>query len=147
MNSIQSRIDALIDELGAIEAADERFIFLVDWAKNAKPYPEKYREDVFKVPGCLSSLWIHPSCENGRCYFDVDSDAQIPKGIAVVLAHIFSGEYADDILACDMSFTDTLGISKFLSKNRRNALGHICNYIMSYAAQVAGGSAARTVNA
>lgn len=137
MSSIKAKINALIEELGSIDDVDDRFVYLIECAQGAKEYPEKYREDLFRVPGCLSHLWIHPYCEGDFCYFEVDSDAQIPKGIAVVLSSIFSGERAQDIIDCDLSFTEDLGISNFLSPNRRNSLSHICNYIRAYAEQVA----------
>lgn len=133
MSDISSKIENMIEDLGSISDPQDKFVYIVERAKSAPDFPEEAKIDQFRVPGCLSHMWIYPRSEGNICYYQVESDAQIPKGIAVLITELFDGQAASDIIATDVEFIKDLGIAHLLSPNRRNALSHIISYVKAYA--------------
>jgi len=124
---------ALVAALSRIGDQNEKFRYLVDLGRKAPPYPEEFRNETFIVKGCISQLWLHPNFNDGMVYFDIDSDAAIPKGIAAILAKVYSGCSPDEILSHDPSFLTEVGIEQHLSMNRRNGLSNLIKQIKLYA--------------
>lgn len=110
-------------------------MYIVDQSKKAKHLAAEYQTDAYRVEGCLSNLWFVPSYRDGLCYFDVDADSHIVRGIALVLARYYSGEAPVEILKNDPSFLSEVGITQHLSPNRRNGLSRLWEKIRGFAAE------------
>lgn len=124
--------DKIIADLKAIGDQDEKFRFIIKRGKELPAYPEEFRSDDFLVKGCVSQLWLHPELREGRVYFQVDSDATIPKGIAAILADVYSGLTPDEVVGLDPSFLSEVGVEQHLSMNRRNGLASLTKQIKMY---------------
>ena len=58
----------------------EEFQFLPDWeekygeiirlGRKLPEYPDKFRDEKYKVKGCQSQVWLHPEYKDGKIYFD-----------------------------------------------------------------------------
>lgn len=84
-----------------IDEWDERYKYLIDLGRNLAPYPEDKRDDVHKVRGCASQVWLNPREEDGALYFDGDSDAHIVKGLVALLIALYAGRPAKEIADLD----------------------------------------------
>ena len=60
--------------------------------------------------------------EDGRIYFNADSDAIITKGIISLLIRIYSGRTPEEILSSDFSVVEKIGLKENLSPTRANGL-------------------------
>jgi cysteine desulfuration protein SufE len=80
-------------------------------------------------------LWFIPEFKEGKCYFRVDADSHIVRGIAVVLAEFYSGHSPAEILQNDPGFLSTVGITQHLSPNRRNGLSRLWDKIRGFAVE------------
>lgn len=109
-------------------------MYVVDLAKKAEHLPPELRTDTYRVEGCLSNLWFVPEFRDGRCYFKVDGDSHIVRGIALLLANFYSGELPAEILKHDPIFLSEVGITQHLSPNRRNGLSRLWEKIRTFAA-------------
>ena len=122
----------IVTALTNIEDQNEKFRYLVNLGREAEEYPEAFRSDDFKVKGCISQLWLHPRLEEGKVFFSVDSDASIPKGIAALLARVYSGCTPEEVLGIDPAFLMEIGVEQALSMNRRNGLSNLIKQIRLY---------------
>ena len=125
----------LIDDLSLLPSAQDRLMYVVDRAKKSPPLPEGLRNAETRVEGCLSNLWFILEFKEGKCYFRVDADSHIVRGIAVVLAEFYSGHPPAEILQNDPAFLSTVGITQHLSPNRRNGLSRLWEKIRGFAAE------------
>jgi cysteine desulfuration protein SufE len=132
--SLDAKKRELVEDLGLLPTAQDRLMYIVDQAKKTKHLPAEFRTDSYRVEGCLSNLWFVPEFRDGRCYFQVDADSHIVRGIALVLAHFYSGESPTDILKHDPAFLSEVGITQHLSPNRRNGLSRLWEKIRAFAA-------------
>lgn len=99
---------------------NERYKFLIDLARKAKPFPEEFRLDNFKVHGCMSQVWLVPKLEEGVVKYFSDSDAMIVKGTVTLVSDIYSGNSPQDIVDNNKNLMEELDLGNILSMNRRN---------------------------
>jgi cysteine desulfuration protein SufE len=131
--SLTEKRQALIDDLTTLPDAEERFTYLLAKAKKWVPLDGALKTDARLLPGCVSRLWLYPEFRDGRCWFGMDADALISKGIAAVVCGFYSGESPADIVATEPDFLAEAGLTQVLSANRSNALTNLRRRIKAYA--------------
>lgn len=129
----------------AFEEIAETFDFLDDWEDRYRHVIDMGRampamDDALKVPatkvdGCASQVWIQPCIEDGRFYFDGDSDAMIVKGLIAVLQALYTGVPVADVAAVDAhAELGRLGLNDHLSAQRSNGVRAMIERIQTVAA-------------
>lgn len=136
--TLEEKKNELIDDLSLLPSAQDRLMYVVDRAKKTPPLPEDLRTPATRVEGCLSNLWFIAEFRDGRCFFKVDADSHIVRGIAIVLAEFYSGHSPEEILQNDPAFLSTVGITQHLSPNRRNGLSRLWDKIRTFAVEQSG---------
>ena len=132
--SLETKKRELVEDLSLLPTAQDRLMYIVDQAKKTKHLPPEFQTDTYRVEGCLSNLWFVPDFRDGRCYFNVDGDSHIVRGIALLLANYYNGETPAEILKHDPTFLSEVGITQHLSPNRRNGLSRLWDKIRTFAA-------------
>lgn len=74
------------------------------------------------VQGCQSTMYMHSFAQDGKVFFEGESDALISSGLAQILIRVYSGETPETILKCPPTYLEELGISASLTPNRANGL-------------------------
>jgi cysteine desulfuration protein SufE len=131
--TLSEKRQALIDDLTTLPDAEERFVYLLSKAKKWPPMEPSLKTDARLLPGCVSRLWLYPEFRDGRCWFKMDAEALISKGIAAVVCGFYDGETPADILATEPDFLAEAGLTQVLSANRSNALANLRKRIKAYA--------------
>lgn len=132
--TLEEKKRELIDDLSLLPSAQDRLMYIVDKAKKTPQLAPEFRTDAYRVEGCLSNLWFVPEFLEGKCFFRVDGDSHIVRGIAILLADYYSGHSPNDILRQDPAFLSEVGITQHLSPNRRNGLSRLWEKIRQFAA-------------
>lgn len=131
--TILEKRDALVETLSLLPDNDERFTYLIAAGRRYPTMDPKDRLDERLLPGCISRLWLLPEYRDGLCYFAMDADAQITKGIAAIVCQLYSGETPQDIIALEIDFLAEVGVTQLLSPNRRNGLSSLRARIKAFA--------------
>jgi cysteine desulfuration protein SufE len=132
MTQITEKIEYWGSNLKLLEGLD-RFQYLIEQAKIAKPMKEEYKIKEFQIHGCASKLWVVPELRQDRMFLTVDSDAFITKGTAAIIADIFDGQSLSEILAVSKEDIKKLGIIEILTPQRQNGLSNMITTIQRYA--------------
>ena len=131
---INQKKQLVIAKFSEISDKDERLRAIIEMGRNLPQMEDSLKIDPFLVRGCISRAWLAPRRgDDGRVFFEADSEAMIVKGIIAVLLEVYSGATAGEIEATDPSFLAEIGISEHLSMNRRNGLANIVKTIQNYA--------------
>jgi|TARA_B100000123_G_scaffold256007_1_gene218837 cysteine desulfuration protein SufE len=132
MTQITEKIEYWSANLKLLEGMD-RFQYIIEQARMAKPLNEKYRIKEFQIHGCASKLWVVPEMRQDRLFLTVDSDAFITKGTAAIIADIFDGQSCREISLVTKEDVKKLGIIEILTPQRQNGLSNMIQTIQRYA--------------
>lgn len=123
----------LIDEFAFFDDWEQRYEYVIEQGKSLPAMPDKDKTEDKLIRGCQSQVWIKVRTENEKLYFEADSDAILPRGIAAMLVRIYSGQPIEDILKSNEDFIKTIGLQEFLSPTRANGLLAMIKQIKYYA--------------
>jgi cysteine desulfuration protein SufE len=126
--------DILLENLSFIDDWEEKYSYILELGKKLLPFPEKYKNDTFKVKGCVSQVWLYPDIQNNQFYFLGDSDSLLVKGLIAVILIIYNHLSKSEIL--QINFTEkfkALGLSEHLTPQRSNGVFSMIAKIQEYA--------------
>ena len=112
----------VVDEFSMFDEWLDKYEYLIELGKSLKSYPETEKTDDRLIKGCQSRVWLDYKIEDGRIWFNADSDAIITKGIISLLIRIYSGRTPEEIMSSDFSVVDKIGLKENLSPTRANGL-------------------------
>ena len=121
-------IDELIENFSLIEDWEERYRYVIELGKELEPLPEAAHNESNKVRGCASQVWVETNVQarlgqSPVLAFRGDSDAQIVKGLVLIVLAYYSGRGADEILQRNaLDLFEQLGLSAHLTPQRSNGV-------------------------
>ena len=130
--NIEEKITYYKKSLDFFEDRMDKYKFLLEQGKKAKPFPEEYRQDNFKVSGCQSQVWLVPFFSNKLLSFHTDSDAFISKGMITILSDIYGNNKPNDILNSDFKLIKKLNLDVLLTPGRTNGVYSMLKKIKEY---------------
>ena len=133
MKTIEEKINYYKESLDLFDDGMDKYKFLIDQAKNAKIFPEEFRNDSFKVSGCQAQVWLVPQLKENKLSFYYDSDAFISKGMVTILCDIYGDRNPSEIKNSDFSMLNTLELDTLLTPGRRNGVYSMLEKIKEYA--------------
>jgi cysteine desulfuration protein SufE len=120
--SLAIREQEIIDEFEVFGDWMDKYEYLIELGKEAPPIDEAYQSDEYRIRGCQSQVWLRAWKEDGKVFFEADSDAFITKGIIALLIRVLSGLTPEEILHAELGFVDKIGLKAHLSPTRSNGL-------------------------
>ena len=133
MKTIEEKINYFRENLELFDDNMDKYKYLLDQAKNAKPFPEEFRQDSFKVDGCQAQVWLVPYIKEEKLCFHSDSDAFISKGMVTILCKIYGGRKPNEIAKSNFELLSTLDLNTLLTPGRRNGVYSMLMKIKEYA--------------
>jgi cysteine desulfuration protein SufE len=131
--------DEIRENFLLLDEWDDRYRYIIELGRMLAPLPESCRDEVHKVQGCTSQVWlatsVKPNGEGGPVLsFVGDSDAHIVRGLIAILFALYSGRHAHEILSTDaIALFDQIGLREHLTPQRSNGLRAMVERIRSEA--------------
>ena len=120
--SIQEKLKELDEVFMLFDDPKDKFVQLMDMAKESEELNENEKIDVNKISGCTSRAWVvaDPN-DNDTFSFRTDSDALIVKGLLTILQKIFTNQNVEDILKIEsQDILRSIGLEKTITSQRTN---------------------------
>lgn len=133
LKSIAEKQREVVEEFEFFEDWTDKYEHIISLGKSMKSLDEQYKTDDNIIKGCQSKVWLHAYVEDGKVYFEADSDAIITKGLISLISSIFSGHSPKEIAEASMDFIDEIGLREHLSPTRSNGLLSMVKQIKFYA--------------
>ncbi len=132
--SMLPTFDEILANFEFIDDWEERYRYIIELGKLMPRLPEDAYNDVNKVRGCASQVWLETTVErrDGEPVLVLrgDSDAHIVRGLVALIIALYSGKPASEALAVDASeIFDELGLSEHLTPQRSNGVRAIVERI------------------
>ncbi len=135
---IQQKYNKYKDDLDALIEPMDKYHYLIKQGKDTA-LDDEYKIDSFNVNGCQSTVYLVPKHNNNTIDFMADSNSAITKGLATIVADIFSGSTKLEIQGTDINtMIDGLQLPTILSPSRRNGAFNMFKKIKDYAKCVVG---------
>lgn len=112
---------------------ESRLFYLMDLGKKLPVMNDEHKTEDYVVKGCQSKVWLFPKFENGKIYFEADSNTEITKGLVYLLVNLWNGRSSDEILSTDLFFIDKIGMSKMIGSQRSNGFANMIKQMKMYA--------------
>ena len=132
MTSVEDKIKYYKENMELFDDDMDKYKYLLDQAKNAKLFPEEFRQDSFKVDGCQAQVWLVPYIKDNNLCFHSDSDAFISKGMVTILSDIYGNRKPDEIANSNFDLLTTLQLDTLLTPGRRNGVYSMLMKIKEY---------------
>jgi len=133
MQTLEEAKQAVIEDFSMFDEWLDKYEFLIDKGKSLDEYPEENKTEDKLIKGCQSRVWLDWKLEDGKLFFNADSDAIITKGIISLLIGVYSGRTPDEIASDDFGFINEIGLKENLSPTRANGLVSMINTIKTVA--------------
>jgi len=128
-------IDDIIENFDLLEEWDDRYRYLIELGRELAPLPEASHNEVNKVRGCASQVWLetHVTQDGApRLTFLGDSDAHIVRGLVYLVLALYSGRPAREIVETDaQTLFARLGLDAHLTPQRSNGVRSMVERIKS----------------
>lgn len=131
--TVQETQALIVTEFEQYPDWEDRYKRIIELGRLLPPIDDSIRSDKFKLSGCQSQVWINAKLEDGKIFFEADSDAAIVKGLIAILIRVYSGQTPDEIIYNPPFFLNKIGIDKHLSPTRKNGLAAMMKQIQMYA--------------
>ena len=133
--SVQTQADEIRDTFAFLDDWEARYEHIIDLGKSLPAMSADDMQDVYKVPGCASQVWIVPEESAGSLVsFRAGSDAILVSGLIALLAELFNNQPGSEILEFDApAFFSEIGLDEALSAQRANGLRSMLGRIQNLA--------------
>ena len=131
-------LDAIVQRLAGTSDPKRRYEYVLWLAKGLPPLPEAFRQDAFKVKGCVSQVYVVGQLSDGRLHWQGDSDAAITKGLLALLIKGLEGLTPEQAAAVDPGFIAQTGLQASLTPSRANGFINIFRSMQAQAQALAG---------
>ena len=121
-------LDEILETFDFLDDWEDRYKYLIDIGRSLPSLPDAEKNDVNKVRGCVSQVWLVTETSrnsNGDLIISYrgDSDALIVQGLVAIVLALYSGKTAREILDVDVDgLFGKLGLQDHLTPQRSNGL-------------------------
>ena len=131
--NIAEKEKEIIEEFDLFDEWTDKYQYIIEIGQKLKPLDDKYKLDENKIKGCQSSVWLHAFGENGKVFFEADSDSVFVKGEIALLMRVLSGQKAEEIVNAELKFIDVLGLRQHIAVTRANGLASMIKQMKLFA--------------
>lgn len=129
----------IAEEFELFDDPMERYEHLIDMGRELPGIDEAFKRDEYVVKGCQSTVWLRAFTEDGRIYFQADSNTAITKGIVGLLVQVLSGLTPQEVVDHPLGFIDAIDLRSHLTSQRSNGLNAMIARMRAFAAGLADG--------
>ena len=131
------KLDQMVERLKGTADPKRRYEYVLWLAKKLQPLPDNYRNDAFKVKGCVSQVYVVGQLVDGKLHWQGDSDAAITKGLLALLIEGLEGLEPAAAAAIDPAFLSETGLQASLTPSRANGFLNILKLMQAQAQALA----------
>ena len=133
MSTGSDSLDAIVERLRGTSDPKRRYEYVLWLAKKLAPLPDEFRQEVFKVKGCVSQVYVVGQLVDGKLHWRGDSDAQITKGLLALLIAGLEGLEPNQAAGLDPGFLAETGLQASLTPSRANGFLNILKMMQAQA--------------
>lgn len=123
--SLPTSLARIVQRFQRISQPKQRYEELLWFAKRLEEFSESDKVAENKVPGCVSQVYITAQLDDGKVWFQGDSESQLVKGLVALLVEGLNGLSPAEILQVSPDFIQDTGLNVSLTPSRTNGFYNI----------------------
>lgn len=131
--TINEKQEEIIADFELFDDWEGKYEYIIDLGKSLSGIPEEFKTEENIIKGCQSIVWLRAFTNDGKVYFEGDSEAIIVKGLVSMLLKVFSGHKPEEILHSEPYFIEKVGLASHLAQTRSNGLASMVKQMKTYA--------------
>lgn len=131
--SIEEIEKEIIEEFELFDEWSDKYQYIIELGQKLPPLDDKFKIEENKIKGCQASVWLNSYHEDGKVFFEADSDSVFVKGEIGLLIRVLSGQNADDVVNAELKFIDAIGLRQHIAVTRANGLASMIKQMKLFA--------------
>jgi cysteine desulfuration protein SufE len=133
-------IETIQEDFASLDDWEDRYRYVIELGHSLEPLSEAAHNDVNKVRGCVSQVWLECERRNGAggqtiLHYRGDSDSHLVRGLIAIAIALFSDQAPARVLSLDaFGAFRALGLEQHLTPQRSNGVRAMVERIRADAA-------------
>ena len=119
------KLDKIVQKFKRRDNPKQKYEQLLWYGKKLPEMAESAKTPENKVSGCVSQVYITSKLEDGKIFYQGDSDAQLVKGLVAFLITGLNGLTPTEIITLTPDFIEETGLQVSLTPSRANGFFNI----------------------
>ena len=133
METLGKTEDLIVEEFELFDDWADKYQYIIELGQKLPSLDEKHKIEENKIKGCQSSVWLNAFADDGKIYFEADSDSTFVKGEIALLIRVLSGREPGEIVNSELTFLDRIGLRQHIAVTRANGLSSMIKQMKLYA--------------
>jgi len=133
MKTMQEIENEIVEEFELFDEWSDKYMYIIELGQKLPPLDDKYKKDENKIKGCQSSVWLNGYKNDGKVFFEAESDSTFVKGEIALLIRVLSNQAPDEVVNSKLEFIDKIGLRQHIAATRANGLASMIKQMKSYA--------------
>lgn len=122
---LPEKLDKIVQKFQRRDNPKQKYEQLLWYAQKLEAMAESEKTAENKVSGCVSQVYITSHLDDGKIFYQGDSDAQLVKGLVAFLIAGLSGLTPQEIITLTPDFIEDTGLQVSLTPSRANGFINI----------------------
>ena len=132
MNKIENTLSLIKNEFSIFSDPRDKYVYLVDLAKDTKGLTEDKKIEENRIHGCTSQAWVIKELSGKNYTFTTDSDAMSVKRVLSLIERSFNSHTKEEIMCVNgRQFLESIGLGSAISSQRTNVFSNAINKIQN----------------
>ena len=120
--------DTIQEDFASLDEWEDRYRYVIELGHELEPLAPDARNDVNKVRGCVSQVWLETERRTNAAgetvlHYRGDSDSHLVRGLVAIAIALYSDQTPKRILETDaMATFRSLGLEQHLTPQRSNGV-------------------------
>jgi cysteine desulfuration protein SufE len=121
-------IETIREDFALLDDWEDRYRYVIELGHSLEPLSEAAHNDVNKVRGCVSQVWLECERRKGAggqtiLHYRGDSDSHLVRGLIAIAIALFSDQAPAQVLLLDaFGVFRALGLEQHLTPQRSNGV-------------------------
>ncbi|MDJ0693745.1 MAG: SufE family protein [Mastigocoleus sp. MO_167.B18] len=124
-DSLPPALAKIVKRFQRVSDNKRRYEQLIYYGQRLSEFPQSDKVAENKVPGCVSQVYVTASSDEGKVFYQGDSDSQLTKGLLGLLIEGLNGSTANEIVQLAPDFIKETGLNASLTPSRANGFYNI----------------------